>query len=657
MKKIILGIIILNLLSCTNNNTPNSNIDEPTIDISSLQSGDIFADVTTELFVGTASSSKKITKSFNLKNNGMNSLNLTIDAISSSNGFSLTLNRCSLLEKNKTCALTVGFSSKNLFNGDYSDNLIVRSGNQSLSIPLKASITNQVNPNTLLANLSFELPGFESGGPTRSLTVKNNGPGDANNILFSIPPGFAIWKNSCPATLKSSKSCSIIILNQQHRSLVVPPGEISISASDASGNLSIPALNLSTGQVSNPLESSCLQGGGFFIRPNNSCYGDVEAFRAICRVNGWSSNNNICSESLESSCVTSSGFFYNPGRCFETNDMLSEFVCTQVNHRYWAQGGPVQGCYLDFAAYQLEYDQTTCSIGGGTWNGTSCSYGPNPQQVCQNNNQFWSVTLNQCFVTLDERTIAQCQQSGGYLAGFNFTGGYPNGSFAVNSLRCYNSGELAMDVGDYQDRCFFNASDNGEVPYYGSYSNSISLYLSNKTQGYPTAICFDSLTEKTKFETELACSQNSQSSPSCPGFKDLQLGGFPFGFLSEPTTYVLAGIQTNFINLVEVPFSFFSIVGTQLSPQDAEYEAVIYDNTCTFEITRQVAHMGGFDGDPGGNGIPVYFVGTFSTEISTSLIQSGQTYGIKMHLLPTIYQTQPVPSVYSSSCLTFGTSF
>ena len=259
MKKIVLFLLATIALSaCSsskNDVSPGSDqVDsEFSLDISKLQSlnSSVTADTSDSIldFGITTNSSQSLSKIITLKNSSSVTVPFTLGTLTDGVGFSLRLNRCtgSVVPAKGSCQITIQFSARGLYTSTPSDYLSIAAGADSLSIQLKAEITNQPNPNTLEPSLVYSLSTTATG---KVLTVKNNGPGDASNISPTIPDGYAVQLNRCGGTLKSTKSCAITLIFKNYRTSPQPTaGAISVVAKGSSENLPAASIDIVTGQV------------------------------------------------------------------------------------------------------------------------------------------------------------------------------------------------------------------------------------------------------------------------------------------------------------------------------------------------------------------------------------------------------------------------
>lgn len=237
---LIASLVFISGCSSNNSNTPpsqgeeNESLPEQILDLSPIMVGGLDFVTENPLDFGVANpSSRQKTMVIVIQNPTVSSIALSLTPPDSASGFSIKLNRCpgALLPKT-SCTITLSFSSRGLFTGAATGNLLVSADSSSLSIALSATVANQPNPNTLEPSLSYTMSPFNSGtGATRNLVVSNAGPGDANSLSVSPPAGYVIWTNRCPSTLAAGKSCSVSLQYKDHRRSAPVAGNVTIFSS------------------------------------------------------------------------------------------------------------------------------------------------------------------------------------------------------------------------------------------------------------------------------------------------------------------------------------------------------------------------------------------------------------------------------------------
>lgn len=253
MKKFYVLFLLLAAVGCTNNNssttqnpTPTEQSDESgsvVFDISNLEIDGFFVSPDPIALGDTTLEEKSAT--ITVKNSNSSSQSITVGQLTQA-GFKIKINRCSsAIAAGKSCQITVAFSPRDLFTGSYNDSLVINTG----SIPITASVSGRPDPDTtgtpnikLSLNAPFEPIGAS---PLRSLTIKNEGTGTAQNVAAAIPSAYTVWTNRCSSNLKPGKSCEVQVVLKNARQL--PPVADQSAIVSSSNQVDPVSLNLKEG--------------------------------------------------------------------------------------------------------------------------------------------------------------------------------------------------------------------------------------------------------------------------------------------------------------------------------------------------------------------------------------------------------------------------
>jgi hypothetical protein len=237
-KILLIPIVVISLTTltyCSGSNSGQTNpapdlaVDDGLVSISALiSSGGLSISsnnpdiLNNTINLGTASTSQSILeKQITIKNDSSNniSLNISID----DGPTKITINRCSSsLASNHSCIITVRFSPRALYNGEY-PNILQINSDPSLSFVIKAKVENNPTPTEGAIDLGVEYSPFSESPftttPIRKEIVLENKSNSSIASAGSLAPilsgsnssVYQVWINRCSSPLFPRKKCSIFI--------------------------------------------------------------------------------------------------------------------------------------------------------------------------------------------------------------------------------------------------------------------------------------------------------------------------------------------------------------------------------------------------------------------------------------------------------------
>lgn len=248
--------LALFITGCSSNNINAPNPKEEKTSDTSYEVSNLLIDSTSVLpdpvpLMETTVTIKEVSRVISFTNSGTSSFPMSAIQLVTSPGFSIKLNRCGVaLSAKSSCQITVAFSNRGLLDGTYNAELKITS---EASLQLSGSVTGVLNPasgGTVVLSMSLNSPFQPLGSsPTRTLTIKNSGTGNATDVVTVIPPEYVLKINHCSTTLKPNKSCTMQVMLKNYRTgAVVPETTISVSAKDPSSAVISKTISPKTGE-------------------------------------------------------------------------------------------------------------------------------------------------------------------------------------------------------------------------------------------------------------------------------------------------------------------------------------------------------------------------------------------------------------------------